>query len=480
MKPATLLALLAAAAPFVSAAKKCAPAYEVTVDVATTTDNAPAPAAQAEVDSAAADTTAEESAAAVTTDAAPAPAAQSEVDVATTADVVVAVVETTAAGDTSASSGSSSGSSGTSGDIADSNIPTVTAVGTPSTNGCNSNNLAVCAVLAQSDYQSASEAAASVGSDFNQACLDLNNHARKFYGNPNPYLVWNEDLANWAVVSAAYANTLQKYDAHSYSGGSYPWGQNLYVGEATCAEAYYGWVTSEALGGGSTENGHFLNQAGWVSSDGGAYTQVGCGAYGDTIVCNYGLSDVSGALASMPTDYVTALALALEGVVYAHWDTYYPGGTYDALARRGSSSAKSIPSKHAPGMVVNKTPRNVAAIAPAAGAAVASKTLPGSPPHHNGGIRPTNGSRATNGTGVTADVQKKLADVSAQAEQMKNAVLQVEKERDFYFGKLQEIEVLVAERIESKGASTSDIEAWKEIQNIMYKTEEGFEPPSVN
>ncbi|KAJ3380951.1 hypothetical protein HDU84_005448 [Entophlyctis sp. JEL0112] len=317
MKPATLLALLAAAAPFVSAAKKCAPAYEVTVDVATTTDNAPAPAAQAEVDSAAADTTAEESAAAVTTDAAPAPAAQSEVDVATTADVVVAVVETTAAGDTSASSGSSSGSSGTSGDIADSNIPTVTAVGTPSTNGCNSNNLAVCAVLAQSDYQSASEAAASVGSDFNQACLDLNNHARKFYGNPNPYLVWNEDLANWAVVSAAYANTLQKYDAHSYSGGSYPWGQNLYVGEATCAEAYYGWVTSEALGGGSTENGHFLNQAGWVSSDGGAYTQVGCGAYGDTIVCNYGLSDVSGALASMPTDYVTALALALEGVVYA-------------------------------------------------------------------------------------------------------------------------------------------------------------------
>ncbi|KAJ3195864.1 hypothetical protein HDU82_001976, partial [Entophlyctis luteolus] len=52
--------------------------------------------------------------------------------------------------------------------------------------------------------------------------------------------------------------------------------------------------------------------------------------------------------------------------VKKHWDTYYPGGTYDALARRGSSSAKSIPSKHAPGMVVNKTPRNVAAIAPAA------------------------------------------------------------------------------------------------------------------
>ncbi|KAJ3202253.1 hypothetical protein HDU83_000713, partial [Entophlyctis luteolus] len=285
--------------------------YEVTVDAATTVDTAPAPEAQAEVDSAAADTTAaDDSSVAATTVDAPAPAAQSEVDVAVTTADVVAVVETTAAA-------AATGASGSSGDIADSNIPTVTAVGTPSTNGCNPSNLAVCATLAKSDYQSASEAAASVGSDFNQACLDLNNHSRKFYGNPNPYLVWNEDLANWAVVSAAYANTLQVYDAHSYSGGSYPWGQNLYVGEATCAEAYYGWVTSEALGGGSTENGHFLNQAGWVSSDGSAYTQIGCGAYGNTIVCNYGLSDVSGALASMPTDYVSALALALEGIVYA-------------------------------------------------------------------------------------------------------------------------------------------------------------------
>ncbi|KAJ3195333.1 hypothetical protein HDU83_009882 [Entophlyctis luteolus] len=313
MKPAAILALLAAAASVVSAAKKCAPAYEVTVDAVSTADTAPAPEAQSEVDSAAADTTADTTAAAdnaaSTTADVPAPAAQSEVDSATSAEV-----EATSAAATAAATTTSSGSTE---DIADSNIPTVTATGTPSTNGCNASNLDVCATLAEGDYQSADEAAASVGSDFNQACLDLNNHSRKFYGNPNPYVVWNEGLANWAVVSAAYANTLQVYDAHSYSGGSYPWGQNLYVGEATCAEAYYGWVTSEALGGGSTENGHFLNQAGWVSSDGSAYTQIGCGAYGDTIVCNYGLSDVSDALASMPTDYVTALALALEGIVYS-------------------------------------------------------------------------------------------------------------------------------------------------------------------
>ncbi|KAJ3195334.1 hypothetical protein HDU82_002156, partial [Entophlyctis luteolus] len=291
MKHATLVALLAtASASFVSAAKKCAPA------------------AQAAVDAAAVDTAAESDPATTADAPAPAPEAQTAVDApATTADDIVVVPATSAA--------QAAAATAFVGDIADPNIPSVIDVGIPSTNGCNAQNLAVCAELALGDYQSADEAAASVGSDFNQACLDLNNHARKFYGNPNPYLTWNEDLANWAVVSAAYALTMNDWEGHSYSGGGYPWGQNLFLGESTCADAYYGWVTSEALSANSNANGHFLNQAGWVSSDGNAYTQVGCGAYGNSIVCNYGLSDVSGALASMPIDYASALALALEGIV---------------------------------------------------------------------------------------------------------------------------------------------------------------------
>ncbi|KAJ3139366.1 hypothetical protein HK100_011771 [Physocladia obscura] len=280
----------------------------------TTSDSEPAPAPQTQVDAPAAATTTTDAAvvAVASTTEAPAPAPQSQVDVpasttTTTTDAVVVQSTTTAAAVSS-------------GDIADPTIPSASDLPTPATNGCNGDNLSVCQTIAATDYQTAAAAAASVSSEFNQACLDLNNHARYLYGNPNAYLTWNEDLANWAVVSSAYANALSCWDCHSYSAGDLPWGQNLYVGESTCADAYYGWVTQEALGDGSGgEVGHFLNAAGWaVDPTGGTgYTQIGCGAYGNTIVCNYGLGDVSGALASLPIDYNTALTLALEGTVYS-------------------------------------------------------------------------------------------------------------------------------------------------------------------
>ncbi|KAJ3126961.1 hypothetical protein HK100_009994 [Physocladia obscura] len=315
-----IIALAAAVAVTAVSAKKCQPHYvapsvtitTITTDDAletgtepTTTTDTAAPATQTQVDAA--------GAAATTGDPAPAPAAQSQVDAAapatttTTTDAVA--VQTT----TSAAAVASSGALG------DAALPSASDLPPPAANGCNGDSLAVCQAIAATDYQTAAAAAASVAADFNQACLDLNNHARSLYGNPNAYLVWNEALANWAVVSSAYADTLGCYDCHSYSAGDLPWGQNLYVGESSCPDAYYGWVTQEALGDGAGgEVGHFLNAAGWaVDPTGGTgYTQIGCGAYGDTIVCNYGLGDVSGALASMPTDYNTALALALEGSVY--------------------------------------------------------------------------------------------------------------------------------------------------------------------
>lgn len=53
----------------------------------------------------------------------------------------------------------------------------------------------------------------------------------------------------------------------------------------------------------------------------------------------------------------------------------------------------------------------------------------------------------------------------------------LEKERDFYFGKLREIEILVQEQLELTEQDNDDTNCMKEIQAILYRTEEGFEVP---
>ncbi|KAJ3059903.1 hypothetical protein HDU99_006137, partial [Rhizoclosmatium hyalinum] len=90
---------------------------------------------------------------------------------------------------------------------------------------------------------------------------------------------------------------------------------NLYLSKTSCPDAYFGWVTQEALGQGEDGNGHFLNMAGLVFGDAGDYTRVGCGTYGKTIVCNLGLDDASinTSIALLP-DVNTAMKNALKGV----------------------------------------------------------------------------------------------------------------------------------------------------------------------
>lgn len=73
---------------------------------------------------------------------------------------------------------------------------------------------------------------------------------------------------------------------------------------------------------------------------------------------------------------------------------------------------------------------------------------------------------------------------------MKVSVDSLERERDFYFGKLRDVEVLVQERLadlaraldEAGGEDKSgaaETETLKQIQGVLYQTEEGFELPDV-
>ena len=86
--------------------------------------------------------------------------------------------------------------------------------------------------------------------------------------------------------------------------------------------------------------------------------------------------------------------------------------------------------------------------------------------------------------------------LTAQMDEMKVSVDSLEKERDFYFAKLRDIEILVQERLailaeqfpvpseeedpEGLHVGTEEQESLKQIQAILYSTEEGFEVPEGN
>ncbi|KAJ5551057.1 hypothetical protein N7535_001002 [Penicillium sp. DV-2018c] len=135
--------------------------------------------------------------------------------------------------------------------------------------------------------------------------------------------------------------------------------------------------------------------------------------------------------------------------VKKYWDQHYPGGDYDALGRRKASGAPSA----AP------TSR-----APSAGSARRGVTPT------TGAARPRVGAAASGA--ATAALQQEIAT-------QKEAIAGLEKERDFYFAKLRDIELLLQSAIEADPELEKEEDTLvKHIQGILYSTEDGFEIPA--
>lgn len=138
------------------------------------------------------------------------------------------------------------------------------------------------------------------------------------------------------------------------------------------------------------------------------------------------------------------------------WDQYYPGGDYDAVARR-----KGAPVSGAGGGAAGGgAPRA------AAGSAAARRV--------GGGTTPSGGPRVGAAAGGAAS-----AALKAENNQLKETVVGLERERDFYFSKLRDIELLVQQAVEEDPEIEKQEDGLvKQIQLILYSTEEGFEIPA--
>lgn len=138
------------------------------------------------------------------------------------------------------------------------------------------------------------------------------------------------------------------------------------------------------------------------------------------------------------------------------WDANFPGHEYDAVARRKGAGV-SAP----------------AAAAPVSGRTSTSSARKPAPPARAAAPRVA----AAAGGGAAAGGATALA-LRQENENMKEAIQGLEKERDFYFSKLRDIELLLQTAVEQNPElETDDNGMIKQIQAILYSTEEGFEIP---
>jgi RP/EB family microtubule-associated protein len=132
-----------------------------------------------------------------------------------------------------------------------------------------------------------------------------------------------------------------------------------------------------------------------------------------------------------------------------------------APPKRAPVPQKVVPAK-VPSAMPMKAPSRAAAHTPQQSA---SKTAQVSRGSSSRSLTPSG-----NGGGGEA-VQNRIDDLTVQLQDSKLTIDALEKERDFYFGKLRDIEVLCQEH-ENDG-----VPVLQQIMDILYATEEGFAVP---
>jgi RP/EB family microtubule-associated protein len=137
--------------------------------------------------------------------------------------------------------------------------------------------------------------------------------------------------------------------------------------------------------------------------------------------------------------------------VKQYWDQHFPGHEYDPVSRRKGQAGLPAGGGAAP-----RAAPAAARRAPAASNTAAPRTRT---------------PLAASGGGAAS------AALREENTQLKETVSGLERERDFYFSKLRDIELLIQQAMEADPELEKDEGLLKQIQNILYSTEEGFEIP---
>ncbi|ORY29980.1 calponin homology domain-containing protein [Naematelia encephala] len=130
-----------------------------------------------------------------------------------------------------------------------------------------------------------------------------------------------------------------------------------------------------------------------------------------------------------------------------YWDMHSRGDEYDATARANGATITAPPSSR---------PTPTARPAASSSARAPSAAAPRAP---------------------SATSSARLTELTGQVNEMQAHCLELEKERDFYFDKLRNIELIVQERAAIDGIEQSERDVLSRVQEILYSTTDGFEVP---
>jgi len=147
------------------------------------------------------------------------------------------------------------------------------------------------------------------------------------------------------------------------------------------------------------------------------------------------------------------------------FDANYGGQEYDALAMRGGV----MPIPEGPASQKRATP--AVSKAPMKPRVASSSTAPkrNAPKAATASVtRPVASKPAASKPSVS---QQEIDNLTGELSELRTNVEGLEKERDFYFGKLRDIEVICQE------PDNAPLELSSRVLNILYTTEEGFAPP---
>lgn len=142
------------------------------------------------------------------------------------------------------------------------------------------------------------------------------------------------------------------------------------------------------------------------------------------------------------------------------FDANYGGQDYDAMAARGNVD-----------MGGKTATTNGTSKAPVTASRLGQTRIQKSSPATRVPAGRVNRPSVTGAGGVSANAAAQIEDLNAQLMEMKLTIEGLEKERDFYFGKLRDIEVL-AQEFENDGGEFS-----QKTLAVLYATEDGFAVP---
>ncbi|CAF4805364.1 unnamed protein product [Pieris macdunnoughi] len=144
------------------------------------------------------------------------------------------------------------------------------------------------------------------------------------------------------------------------------------------------------------------------------------------------------------------------------FDANYDGREYDAFEARGGITIGS-------GACDSGLPLCSAAPTP--------RIRRVAPPHQSGIVKANNTAIRSPPSNLRLNQNAKgdsrvIEELNLQVNDLKASLEGLEKERDFYFGKLREVELICQEM-----AGQPNVDLVKQILDILYATEDGFAPP---